>query len=854
MDLPYLPLIDIIDIGGMDHSKLFFPSLREVFCTYLSDITASLYPGEYTWNTGLNCRYGIELEFYHINNDQPTSRYVLGNKVNNCIFNQNTNDFFKYRFNPDHPTDNILTQQLAYNATTVTNSIGINTNMNEWSNFLTEVMSDYHAPTHISMPLSVADRGDSGFKIEEDPNVTFNDIPHPDLGPPDMDIPDGYIDDIYYGLTIDGRNTDKLTVWKSDNIYLDDVITTAHSGNAEIKIIDLYELADLTISGKTELVSPKLIDEPFLMNGQYVPYGVIAMDNIITHMKNHNSVLFVQNDGLHIHLSKNTKMSDALGGNQISVAEAVGFAKLFWLFEPLFVASEPRYRSENDIVGYQSFQSLFNLQEILHETDDAIYRVLTTNTGLNGVNRRIADVRYTALNFDNLVPPGIGTIEYRLGHGTFDGKAIQLHTHLLQVLFQFSNSILLHCRTNHLDPAYIYTLLFEHARTCGAIPYYCEYPSQVYDSIPRKHFLSDSVLWSFPRELDELDENLGRPIYGFFRSCYGMEHRSYIVTSLASLFVALTGACDGIDALIDYINLYHTDIGVNIHGFPHYNVPTDLERIVLSDYRPVIHLWNQQPLDTTYVRYASLENGYHSRTALAIPFMHYEMFVNYNPTRLTNLVHPSPTCSISNVTHQPYTTIFNNGINPLKMRRIRNTVDDSNNDAHLFNDTATDVSFGKTQSELLNHKKNTTITGGKVHKTKRKGYIKHKTKKNRRKGGLKQDKIKPRIDKPLLLNFKANINKELDPYDMTFLSGKVILSRPIKFTSEKKINERLSIIVTNLLTKKIISLKQLELLVRMNYIEPFLYLNEPTLMHVLKRLPDLNMTEELFKRIQSIMS
>jgi hypothetical protein len=86
---------------------------------------------------------------------------------------------------------------------------------------------------------------------------------------------------------------------------------------------------------------------------------------------------------------------------------------------------------------------------------------------------------------------------------------------------------------------------------------------------------------------------------------------------------------------------------------------------------------------------------------------------------------------------------------------------------------------------------------------------------------------------------------------MTILSGKVILSRPIKFTSEKKIDERLSSTVTNLLTKKIISLKQLELLIRMNYIEPFLYLHEPTLLSVLKRIPDLNMTEDLFKRIQS---
>jgi hypothetical protein len=846
MDLPYLTPINIIDIGGIDPTKLFFNAIREVFCTYLSDITASLYPGEYEWNTGLNCRYGIELEFYHINNDQPTSRYVLGNKVNNCIFNQNSNDFFKYRFNPDHPTDTILTQQLAYNATTLPNSIGINTNMDEWSNFLTEVMSDYHAPTHIRSPVSIADRGDSGFKIEEDPHVTFNDIPPPNLSPTMGPAPNGYRDDIYYGLVMDGRNTDKLTIWKSDdNLYLDDVISTARSGTAEIKIIDLYEIADLTISCKTELVSPKLIDEPFLMNGKYVPYGVIAMDNIITHMKNHNSILFVQNDGLHIHISKNTKMSDALGGNQISVAEAVGFAKLFWLFEPLFVAGEPRYRSENDIIGYQSFQSLFNLQEILDETDDTIYRVLTTNGGLNGVNRRLADVRYTALNFDNLVPPGIGTIEYRIGHGTFDGKAIQLHTHLLQVLFQFSNSILLHCRTNDIDPNDIYTSLFKNARDIGAIPYYCEYPSQVYDTLPIKNFLSDYRLWSFTRALDDLNENLGSPIYGFFRSCYGMDHRSYIIKSLASLFVALTGACDGIDTLLDYINLYHTDIGVDIDGFPHYNIPTDLDPIVISDYRPYIDIWNQKPFDM-----------YHYRITLSIPFVPYEMFATYNPTRLprsTNLVHPSPTCSISNVTHQPHTTIFNNGINPLERNRIRNTVDDTLNDAHLFKDSAIHGRYGKTQSELLNHKKNITVSGGKnkrkyIHKTKRK-YI-HKTKKNRKGGN--QDKIKPKkIDKPVLLNFKANINKELDPYDMTILSGKVILSRPIKFTSEKKIDERLSSTVTNLLTKKIISLKQLELLIRMNYIEPFLYLHEPTLLSVLKRIPDLNMTEDLFKRIQS---
>jgi hypothetical protein len=258
----------------------------------------------------------------------------------------------------------------------------------------------------------------SGFKIEYDAGVLFNGF--------EYDGEEGeYFKADSYGVLNADRQDSKLTMWKSNRHSIDSSAIKIRSGDASINVVNVKDVLGKfeNISVQTELVTPILVDEPFQIQGEYVPYGIIALENMVSHMKKHANVLFVQNDGLHIHISKNSK--DA----PLSEIEIQGFVKLFWIFEPLFLAGEPNYRAENTVQGYRSLQSIFNYDEILVENpnDQYVYNVLTGMT-----HRLSVHPRYVSLNLVNLLPDQIGTFEYRIGHGTFDGKSIQLHTHLLQ--------------------------------------------------------------------------------------------------------------------------------------------------------------------------------------------------------------------------------------------------------------------------------------------------------------------------------------------------------------------------------------------------------------------------------------
>jgi len=913
MNLP----VNILFLNVNSNSHILH-SYREILNNFLQAIRQT-YPNiggndnDYSWDRGLNCNYGIELEFYHINNDQKTSRYVLGNKINNCIFNQNHEFFYKFNFNP-MSQDTILTQQLTHiYPNPQPNAITRDQNFGQWTNAMTEVMSEYHASTHNGATMNNTNhRGMSGFKIEKDGGVILS-----SMGPADQN--NGF----YPQANLAGHlnNHNKIAVWKRQpHAIIDGMTRTINSGTTQLNIVDVHDFFNAyntTFCYQTELVSPILKDEQFLLPNdsgdlQPFPWGSILMNNMIEHMKSHNSTLFVQNDGLHIHISKNRANNIALnnGSHNITPVEAVGFAKLFWLFEPLFVSGEPRYRSDNNVGGYQSIQSLFTYGELKNQNITDIYNVLTSNVGLPGrANRRerngagnlagaLHEARYLSLNFCNLVG-GIGTIEYRIGHGTFDGKAIQLHTHLLQVLFQFNLSLI--SIAPAANPHSFIDHILDIGYNFGGIPYYCCTTSTIYDTVPpNQTFISNSNNKFFPQNMPPLAANLGRPLYGFFNSCYGKQHRTKIISTLANLFISLTGADAGIRSLTDYINLYHNDaivpapLRADFSAYPGFNTnagggdlePIDVNPFIAAYSTYATGAWQTtpgpgNPGNAVPSNDPTVGIRYFSNTRL-LRFNPYEMFTNYSPAPgLHNLTHASRSCSLSD-TGAPSLS-YNNGdqlvwadIHPRKTRRHyseqrRLFRDQVNQGAELNN-------IGKLQSELLNSKIKPGFTGGKTrrHKiekvTKRKmkgGDIEHmifpheemlvhpSTWKFKKLPNLsivppiiKEITYKTTIDKPVP-PIKINVNRYLDQYDISIQSDKIILSYPIKFSEKQIIDEQLSKVANQLIHKKIITQDQLFMLVELNYIEPSLYLDEPSLFDELKQIKQLNITSELFEKIKS---
>ena len=792
-----------------EYRLIFSDYLKEKKIKYLTEVQDQdkdkdflMLDNEMLWELGLNCRYGVELEFTHASLTGRTTRFVLGNRINNCIIAHNPKEFYSHRFDLKS-RESILTQQKQLSPITS------DKNFDEWSNFLIEVMSDYHAPTHDRVPTDNDNgRNLSGFKIEKDPGVLFNGLRFRGDSqlPGDEYSSDGFIEEtgIYekeYTLKR-GREDSKVTIWKNGPHQIDSKIITMTSGDASIDIVNVKDVMDLfvNISAQTELVTPILVDEPFKIGDTYYPYGVIALENMIQHMKNHSNALFVQNDGLHIHISKN------LNDGPFTNEEITGFIKLFWVFEPLFLAGEPTYRSENNIGGYRSLQSIFSYHEILNTTSQ--FDVLGSIS------------RYVSLNISNLVPSGIGTFEYRIGHGTFDGKSLQLHTHLLQVLFQFNLALI------KLDPDFKYhNQLLRTIHAWNGIPKYTHnYTTDYKEDYENYHFFGDSTT---------------------------IDDRSRIILTLAKCFATSTGAVKGITTLIDYIQLYHTRCETTPSvpsGFPEYYTP-NLE--------PIKEKW-----DDWLGSIDSIET---------IKFHHFEI-----PSYI-GIDDPREACSDEN-------RLYNDGL-PLAKMQTRGPGDVMNVKSQFR-----DQDFGKhgkIQTELLNSK----LKGGKRTKVKRKRTRRQKHGKRtrhvqkrtfRQTAGLNPNlygqtfdtlkdpnelklyngvtnHVKPTLEYTLkdsdVNHNGVNMNRYLDAYDLNvdlnkMLDYTIIISSPCKFTDISNINVRLSHVASSIIDKKIINMDQLKILVKLKYMDSFLYLKEHNCLDELLEIGSLNMTPEIFNQIK----
>jgi hypothetical protein len=100
------------------------------------------------------------------------------------------------------------------------------------------------------------------------------------------------------------------------------------------------------------------------------------------------------------------------------------------------------------------------------------------------------------------------------------------------------------------------------------------------------------------------------------------------------------------------------------------------------------------------------------------------------------------------------------------------------------------------------------------------------------------------------------MNRYLDLCDLTVDVNKsigynILVSYPCKFTDMSSVDVRLSAVMSNLIDKKIIDMDQLNILIKLKYVESFLYLEEKNCFHELMRIKPLKMTPELFNQIRA---
>jgi hypothetical protein len=470
---------------------------------------------------GLNGRYGIEIEFA-----SSANRYVIGNRVNSCMWSKN-NKWWRSNFNPlggDVPA--VLT-------TAAGNPIGTRplrydpgaADYNQWSSFFLEVSNNHGSVSH---------RGDELWSNRSNEGHINTDI----RGAGD------------FFATFSGLRADNSTFVVDEPFTLH---TLNFGGQWRNDPADPWR--NLSFWNGNELVSNVLTNQyvtyPFVrMEGGVtapgsVPVGSILLDNALNHMRGHGTVLCTQNMGFHVHISEWPRIPNNADGS-ISAARKrmiIGFVKLFYFFEPLLFSFHPPYRAESDYT--QSLQSLLSLVEVRGFTVNNLWNALMDDAGLLAPRRLREGARYAALNITNCAPGGIGTIEIRLGHSTFDSDYIQAYVNLLQTLLELNIALM------NYDAAVDNGLHATHNSLLNStlVPYYCG--SANYDVAPGFEYYQIHA------------GNNGRPIRGFFNACgftaTGRAYKSNIILALLQTFEAFTGSYDMLEYLVENgTRAYHT--------------------------------------------------------------------------------------------------------------------------------------------------------------------------------------------------------------------------------------------------------------------------------------------------------
>ena len=637
-------------------------TVSQRFRAYLNGI-AAINPAVHKFShPALNSTYGIELEFF-----SSANRYDLANRVNSCMFTQNAR---MTQQNVPLWTGNYDVRTGQQNVRVIS---GDPNNFDEWSTYFIEASEGYHAQS-VKGDATCQNKGTAGSRIENDSSVTLNE---------------------QLGITLwSKRLGDNLieTDVKDGNVFRPTFAGLMQGAVRPTPSSLQYNLPNPTVNPwnpndirgffqQNELVTNILFNwyggYPFMRNANTyqqgnVPIGSLLIDNVVNHMTAHGIVLATQNFGFHVHLSEYPRIADPEARRNM----LIGFIKLYYAFEPMLFAMHPPYRSES--AWCQSLHTVFTFGEVRNNTTRLLDDLLGphpqyTSIPISGIDRKIRGERYLALNLKNCAAGGIGTIEVRLGHCSFDSTFIQAYVNVLQTLLRL-NLFMIHEDRTANRPVFT-----SHNRTLDGLNNLPDKPN--YFALTGAEF--NSRLYLPP--LGQPDNLPRRPIEGYFE--YYRRNNAVstrFIIALITAFVTSTDSYDAINALIPFINLYHTQ---TTNWLSKQNLNAALSPIPRASqynvFRPVL-------LRTEYA-------------------------LNRNPTGTfkTDLLHRCKTCS--ETPQGQCKPVFNNGVLPVKVNaperpaagpaRLAANRDQS----RLYNLRCDENGYyvdlkGKTQTELINAK------------------------------------------------------------------------------------------------------------------------------------------------------
>jgi hypothetical protein len=632
-------------------------------------------------NANILCRYGFEIEFA-----SSIFREGLAYRVNSCIFNQNS-ELWRKSFKAFAAAgEPMLSDEKSIKKSA---SFESEAEFDEWSVFFLETSRGYHYPS-FKGKATCETKGSAGFRIENDPSVQieiygpgvtlWSDSPDKNKGT-DLRTSEGVWAENVKGLqdsvVVEIRNP-AIFLEKSTEYTLrhaegmgcggcspPPVEWTPGTANYESQLAvvtphwgQIWNVPGrpytssiperiLNVYAQNELVSPVLHDastdypsmDPAIVDHK-VPLGALAIDNLMNHMLGHKNVILTQRMGFHVHLS-NYLVFPADNPDLKKIYD-IGFVKLFYLFEPLIYSFFPFYRSESTYC--QSIQSVFNLNEIKGPWLP-IWEDLVNNVPISGVNRKERGDRYLSLNLTNCKPGGIGTIEVRLGHASFDSEFIQAYIYFLQTLMVLNEALIVKAQTeapivDGVRNPHFYINFF---LSDLVIPKYCNNTSEEYNLAPEPGV---PLSIAYRR----------RPLYGFFTSC-GPSRSVYkkdAIENLIGVFYGITHQYDLLKTLIHQINKFHItdrcwneskvfDSSINTFElFAEKNTILDLPRVALG--------WAGRPTDESYM-------GKFNKFIPILLGKNYEIAPGKK-----NVSNICTTCSEDLVTCSPE---FNNGVEPV---------------------------------------------------------------------------------------------------------------------------------------------------------------------------------------------
>ena len=797
--------------------------IRNIFETELPEADNTFY------NYNLNCRYGIEIEFL-----SSVNRFVLGNRVNNCIFKQNhpwwRNNYDAFNLNRDQQNN------LPQGRRIITNN---NDNFDEYSSFFIESNLNYGSKTHRGNH-ECQRRGIAGCKIEWDPTVTLE-----------------YDTGITLWTSTVNTNFENSEV--KDNVLAGNEFEQNYSALSHF--VKLYQQPYVhccqfslmgnpsysdrrdifsrlsSIFNNIELVSNVLtnirVNYPLkkYANNDYrqgeLPLGSFVIDNLFNHMLSHKSVIMTQKSGLHIHLSEFPIVDTASKINLV-----IGFIKLFYVFEPLIFSFFPEYRANSDFC--QSLQSIFNRQEMINN-DFALYNDLIDDdfdeanayddrSYIAGVNRKLRGQRYLSLNIQNCKQNGIGTIEIRLGHTTLDSKFMQSYIHFLQTLFCLNTALI---NAAAIDNRFRY---HNELLRSNVIPPYCDFT-------PREYNIANHNL---PKE--KLEGRRHSPIWGFFISMGNSQadkiEKTNIIQKLYKLFFGLTNSAPTLRILAGYTNFYHS----NANSWLSKNnlLEIDIHQILRQANNEVHTGPTHNPFQPIRIE------------------EHYAIGLNQDGSFKTNMLHHCVNCAINERTNT-CAYDYNRKSNLQILSRERRSPADARNQNSLFVKYCRGDydQMGKTQSELLTTKLTRgTFAGG---KRKSKKYLQKKLKR------CSLQKKHTILEGSAIMEINTNNDKtdsNSDAYETYRLNAEADRINVIKndnnyvavitdWMGNNTEMKLLSKIINKLIHDKIIDEKTLYLLVENRYIDYYIFWckNEIHKKKLFSELTKLEITNETIENI-----